>query len=78
MTNEDKPGHIGRLGTLLGDAGVNIATMALGRDVMGGDAISLVAVDGLVPARSWTGCAPFRPSSRSPCSHSRSHSEHIG
>jgi D-3-phosphoglycerate dehydrogenase / 2-oxoglutarate reductase len=45
VTNEDKPGHIGRLGTLLGEAGVNIATLALGRDKMGGDAIALVAVD---------------------------------
>ena len=48
VTNEDKPGHIGRLGSLLGDAGVNIATMALGRDHQGGDAISLVAVDGAI------------------------------
>jgi D-3-phosphoglycerate dehydrogenase / 2-oxoglutarate reductase len=48
VTNEDKPGHIGRLGTLLGESGVNIATMALGRDHQGGDAISLVSIDGAV------------------------------
>ncbi|MBL8673708.1 MAG: phosphoglycerate dehydrogenase, partial [Rhodospirillales bacterium] len=45
ITNEDKPGFIGRLGALLGDAGVNIATFHLGRDKPGGEAIALVAVD---------------------------------
>ena len=42
---EDKPGFIGRLGTLLGDAGVNIATFNLGRVAAGEDAISLIEVD---------------------------------
>lgn len=50
VTNEDKPGFIGRFASLLGDAGVNIATFALGRDRQGGDAIALVEVDGAVPA----------------------------
>ena len=50
VTNADKPGFIGRFASLLGDAGVNIATFALGRDHEGGDAIALVAVDGVVPA----------------------------
>jgi len=45
ITNEDKPGFIGALGTVLGDAGVNIATFHLGRAVPGGDAIALIAVD---------------------------------
>jgi D-3-phosphoglycerate dehydrogenase len=45
ITNDDKPGFIGRLGALLGDAGVNIATFHLGRDKPGGEAIALVAVD---------------------------------
>jgi D-3-phosphoglycerate dehydrogenase len=49
VTNEDKPGFIGRFASLLGEAGVNIATFALGRDQMGGSAIALVAVDGPVP-----------------------------
>jgi D-3-phosphoglycerate dehydrogenase len=43
--NADKPGFIGALGTLLGDAGVNIATFHLGRDAVGGEAIALVSVD---------------------------------
>ena len=50
VTNEDKPGFIGRFAGLLGDAGVNIATFALGRDARGGSAIALVEIDGPVPA----------------------------
>ena len=50
VTNEDKPGFIGRFATSLGDAGINIATFALGRDQQGGSAIALVEVDGDVPA----------------------------
>jgi D-3-phosphoglycerate dehydrogenase / 2-oxoglutarate reductase len=49
VTNEDKPGFIGRFASLLGDAGINIATFALGRDAEGGSAIALVEVDGVVP-----------------------------
>ena len=50
VTNEDKPGFIGRFAGLLGEAGVNIATFALGRDKEGGSAIALVAIDGEAPA----------------------------
>jgi D-3-phosphoglycerate dehydrogenase len=50
VTNEDKPGFIGRFAGLLGDAGINIATFNLGRLTEGGDAICLVEVDGDVPA----------------------------
>lgn len=49
ITNEDKPGFIGKLGTLLGDAKVNIASFNLGRTAPGGDAIALVEVDAAVP-----------------------------
>ncbi|MCB1512115.1 MAG: ACT domain-containing protein, partial [Hyphomicrobiaceae bacterium] len=45
ITNQDKPGFIGKLGQLLGAASVNIATFNLGRAEPGGDAICLVAVD---------------------------------
>ncbi|MFN3688954.1 phosphoglycerate dehydrogenase [Salinarimonas sp.] len=45
VRNEDKPGFIGAFGSLLGDAGVNIATFSLGRDAPGGDAICFVSVD---------------------------------
>jgi D-3-phosphoglycerate dehydrogenase len=49
VTNEDKPGFIGRFASLLGDAGVNIATFALGRDEKGGSAIALVSIDAPAP-----------------------------
>jgi D-3-phosphoglycerate dehydrogenase len=49
VTNQDKPGFIGRFGTTLSEAGVNIATFHLGRDVPGGDAICLVGLDGPLP-----------------------------
>ncbi|MEZ5849323.1 MAG: phosphoglycerate dehydrogenase [Hyphomicrobiaceae bacterium] len=45
IRNLDKPGFIGRFGATMGDAGVNIATLILGRDKPGGDAICLVALD---------------------------------
>ncbi len=45
VTNEDKPGFIGALGTALGSAGVNVATFNLGRSESGGEAIALLAVD---------------------------------
>ncbi|HET7334804.1 MAG TPA: phosphoglycerate dehydrogenase [Rhizomicrobium sp.] len=46
VVNEDKPGFIGRLGTLLGETGVNIANFNLGREKAGADAIALIEVDG--------------------------------
>jgi D-3-phosphoglycerate dehydrogenase len=48
VTNKDKPGFIGRLGTLLGNEKVNIASFNLGRSAPGEDAISLIEVDGPV------------------------------
>ena len=45
ITNKDKPGLIGGLGTTLGDAGINIATFHLGRAEQGGDAIALIEID---------------------------------
>ncbi len=49
ITNEDKPGFIGALGSLLGSKGVNIASFNLGRTAPGADAICLVEVDGPIP-----------------------------
>jgi D-3-phosphoglycerate dehydrogenase len=45
IVNEDTPGFIGRLGTLLGEEGVNIGTFNLGRRATGGEAVALVSVD---------------------------------
>jgi len=45
VTNQDRPGFIGRFGTTLADAGINIASFHLGRSAQGADAICLVALD---------------------------------
>ena len=49
VTNQDKPGFVGRFATLLAEAGINIATFHLGREAEGGNAIALVEIDGTVP-----------------------------
>ncbi len=48
LRNYDKPGFIGSLGSLIGKLGLNIATFHLGRKEAGGEAISLIEVDGEV------------------------------
>ena len=53
VTNQDKPGFIGALGTLLGNANVNIATFNLGRQAQGKDAICLLQIDDPVPDAVW-------------------------
>ena len=45
LTNDDAPGMVGRVGTLLGDAGINIANMTLSRSRAGGDAMMAFALD---------------------------------
>ncbi|MDO8420615.1 MAG: phosphoglycerate dehydrogenase [Parvibaculum sp.] len=49
VTNQDKPGFIGALGSILAKAEINIANFNLGREAAGGNAICLVEVDGAVP-----------------------------
>ena len=51
LVNTDTPGFIGKLGTSLGEAGINIATFNLGRREARGEAVALVAVDGDVPPK---------------------------
>ena len=48
----DRPGVIGALGRVLGEAGVNIAAMQVGRDVAGGQAVSVLTLDSVPPASS--------------------------
>jgi len=50
IRNLDKPGFIGKFGSLMGEAGLNIATLNLGRDKPGGEAICIVAIDEPVSA----------------------------
>lgn len=45
INNVDKPGVIGSIGATLGEQGVNIAQLYLGRTEVGGDAFALITVD---------------------------------
>ena len=49
IVNEDAPGFIGRIGTLLGEAGINIGTFHLGRREAGGEAVLLLSLDMPIP-----------------------------
>ena len=49
LHNRDVPGVVGAVGTLLGQKGINIAGMELGREKVGGMAISFIHVDDAVP-----------------------------
>ncbi len=49
INNLDKPGFVGALGTMLGEANINIATFHLGRQAVDQDAIAIVGVDQVVP-----------------------------
>jgi D-3-phosphoglycerate dehydrogenase len=45
ISHRDKPGIIGRVGTLLGNNQVNIASMQVGRKVIGGSAVMVLSID---------------------------------
>ena len=47
--HRDRPGTMGRIGMLLGDAGVNIGSVHLARDAPRGDALMVLALDDAVP-----------------------------
>ena len=49
LNNEDVPGVVGRVGTFLGEKGVNIAGLQLGRKEPGGTAVALLNVDNAIP-----------------------------
>ncbi|TSA40659.1 MAG: phosphoglycerate dehydrogenase [Verrucomicrobiales bacterium] len=50
LSNKDRPGIVGHLGTLLGKHKVNIASMSLSRDTAGGDAFTVLNLDSEPPA----------------------------
>ena len=52
IRNHDRPGMIGRIGTLLGGAGVNIAGMYVGRDEKDGTAVMALSVDSAAPSET--------------------------
>ena len=43
--HKDKPGIVGQTGNLLGSHGINIASMTLGRNDAGGDALMILSID---------------------------------
>jgi D-3-phosphoglycerate dehydrogenase len=45
LENTDRPGMVGRIGMLLGEHGVNIATMSLSRNQAGGTALTVLNLD---------------------------------
>jgi len=45
LENSDRPGMVGRIGMLLGEHGVNIATMSLSRNQAGGTALTVLNLD---------------------------------
>lgn len=49
VQHHDQPGVVGRVGTLLGDHDVNIATMQVGRETIGGQAIMMLSIDKPAP-----------------------------
>jgi len=49
MKNQDVPGVIGHVGTVLGRNAINIANFSLGRREGTSEAVALVSTDGLVP-----------------------------
>ena len=50
LRNRDVPGVIGRVGTLLGEAGVNIAEYHQARLQIGGEALAAISVDSRIPS----------------------------
>ena len=50
MTNKDRPGIVGYIGTLMSKYNVNIANMSLSRDSKGGHALTVLNLDSVPPA----------------------------
>ena len=49
VRNDDRPGMIGVVGTILGDAGVSISSMAVGPSATGHSALMVLSTDGQIP-----------------------------
>lgn len=49
VVNEDRPGIIGRLGSILGEAGINIANMAVSRNRVSAKALMVLTIDSPIP-----------------------------
>lgn len=51
LNNVDRPGIVGYVGTILGKNGINIASMEVGRKMLGGEAVTFINVDSEVPPK---------------------------
>ncbi len=49
IINADRPGVIGHIGTVLGENSINIASMEVGRKSAGGEAVTVIEIDGDIP-----------------------------
>jgi len=49
LNNKDRPGIVGRIGTLLANHSINIASMSLHRDTAGGQALTVLNLDSVPP-----------------------------
>jgi len=54
MHNRDVPGVIGRVGTILGEQGINISAFHLGRRERGGEAMAVIEVDSRIDLATLT------------------------
>jgi D-3-phosphoglycerate dehydrogenase len=61
MHNRDVPGVIGRVGTLLGEKGINISAFHLGRRERGGEAMAVIEVDAPLDATTVEQLLQFAP-----------------
>jgi D-3-phosphoglycerate dehydrogenase len=52
LTNKDRPGIVGYLGSLMGRHKVNIASMSLNRDTAGGHALTVLNLDSVPPSEA--------------------------
>jgi D-3-phosphoglycerate dehydrogenase len=52
LTNKDRPGIVGYLGTLISKYGINIASMSLSRDTVGGKALTVLNLDSVPTAEA--------------------------
>jgi D-3-phosphoglycerate dehydrogenase / 2-oxoglutarate reductase len=50
VRNDDRPGMIGKVGTIVGEAGVNIADMDVGQAASGASAMMVLATTEEVPS----------------------------
>lgn len=49
LRNKDRPGIVGRIGTMLSNQSINIASMSLSRDAVGGQAMTVLNLDSVPP-----------------------------